>query len=71
MCHPDLGYQWKYAIRDPVEGRALRHEEDGETESAEEMEEEFDVGWTLSRHGHSLEHPLRRIQGVNIEDDEN
>lgn len=67
MCHPDLGYEWKYPIRDPVEGRALRQEG---ANSGEAETEEFDIGWTLSRHGHSVKHPWRRIQSVNVDDEQ-
>lgn len=59
MCHPDLGYEWKYAIRESPEERLLSGED-----TTKEEEEDFDIGWTLSRHGYQQGHPLQRIQGV-------
>lgn len=60
MCHPDLGYEWKYAIRDPNDNVRLLHEGVDE--------EEYDIGWTLQHHGHTMEYPFERIQGIASDD---
>lgn len=59
MCHPDLGYEWKYRIRGENQRnkRLLTHNESGK-------DEEYDVAWTLSRHGYYLDEPYERIQTI-------